>query len=191
MERALREVHGSLLVAVPRELAKRRGWKAGDRMLFGETKAGVVLDRAEPERGIAYTVGYEGRTLDEFLTLVKGRDIRRVIDVRERPLSRKRGFSKRELEHALGREGIGYVPLRELGSPSPARRDYRSGGSFRVFARRYQAHLGSQRPSLEILRALSAEAPSAILCFERDWQACHRSVLASYLGGEGFRLEHL
>ncbi len=160
-------------------------------MSFEETKAGVLMDRAGPERGITYTVGYEGRTLDEFLSLVKGRDVRRVIDVRERPLSRKRGFSRRELEKALEGRGIGYVPLRELGSPRTARQEYRSGGTFQVFAKRYQAHLGSQRPSLEILKALSTETPSAILCFERDWRACHRSMLASYLQGEGFRLEHL
>lgn len=191
MERASREIPGSLLAIVPREIAKRKGWRVGDRMSFEETKGGVMLDRTRDSRKVVYTLGYEGRSLEGFLALLKERKVRRVIDVRELPLSRKKGFSRRQLQSALAQTGVGYVPIRALGSPRAIRREYRAGGSFEAFSRKYDSHLEANQPSLVTLRTLSAEMPSAILCFERDWRACHRSMLASFLLREGFRLEHL
>jgi len=40
-----------------------------------------------------FTVGYEGRTLPQFVRLLRDQGITRVIDVRERPVSRRKGFS--------------------------------------------------------------------------------------------------
>jgi uncharacterized protein (DUF488 family) len=44
-----------------------------------------------------FTIGYEGRDIDEFVICLKDFNITRLIDVRELPLSRKRGFSKSTL----------------------------------------------------------------------------------------------
>ncbi len=159
-------------------------------MAFEETEEGVKLDRATGGR-VVFTVGYEGRTLDEFLTMVRENHIQRIVDVRELPLSRKKGFSRGQLQRALEDRGVAYLPMRELGSPRHVRQEYKSGGDFGEFSRKYRTHLDSQRPSLVALRALSSEMSSAILCYERDWKTCHRSMLASFLQDEGFRLEHL
>lgn len=40
-----------------------------------------------------YTIGYEGRSLPQFIGLLKERGVQRLLDVRERPLSRRKGFS--------------------------------------------------------------------------------------------------
>jgi len=56
-----------------------------------------------------FTIGYEGADLDLFLgTLVKA-GISHVIDVRDVPASRKRGFSKNALAAALNAQGIAYT----------------------------------------------------------------------------------
>lgn len=39
-----------------------------------------------------YTVGYEGLALDELLDRLRHERIDRLIDIRELPLSRRRGF---------------------------------------------------------------------------------------------------
>jgi uncharacterized protein (DUF488 family) len=44
-----------------------------------------------------FTIGYEGRNIDEFVKILQHSHIRRVVDIREIPLSRKRGFSKTKL----------------------------------------------------------------------------------------------
>ena len=53
-----------------------------------------------------YTVGYEGRTLPQFVRLLREHGITRLVDVRERPASRKPGFSALPLLDALRKVGI-------------------------------------------------------------------------------------
>ena len=64
-----------------------------------------------------YTIGYEGRALDELIAILASHRIERVIDVRDLPLSRRRGFSKTPLGTALRGAGIDYVHVREAGNP--------------------------------------------------------------------------
>ena len=62
-----------------------------------------------------YTVGYEGLDIDSFLSLLAENDIETVVDVREMPLSRKPGFSKKSLEAVLNLSGREYVHMVALG----------------------------------------------------------------------------
>jgi hypothetical protein len=53
--------------------------------------------------------------------------VERLVDVRELPLSRRRGFSKTALGDALRHAGIEYVHVRALGNPKPNRERYWAG----------------------------------------------------------------
>jgi uncharacterized protein (DUF488 family) len=57
------------------------------------------------------TIGYEGLDIDAFMSLLAENDIETVVDVREMPLSRKPGFSKKALEAALNLSGRDYVHM--------------------------------------------------------------------------------
>jgi uncharacterized protein (DUF488 family) len=59
------------------------------------------------------------------LSLLSQHGIETVVDIRELPLSRKRGFSKNALATALYLAGLGYIYLRALGCPKPVRDRYR------------------------------------------------------------------
>ena len=61
-----------------------------------------------------YTIGYEKARLDDVVAALKGAGVATLIDVRDRPISRRPGFSKRQLAAALEEAGIGYVGLRAL-----------------------------------------------------------------------------
>ncbi|MDR1430587.1 MAG: DUF488 domain-containing protein, partial [Propionibacteriaceae bacterium] len=50
-----------------------------------------------------------------------------LVDVRQTPISRKRGLSKTALGAALSEAGIDYIHLRELGNPRDNRDGYRQG----------------------------------------------------------------
>jgi len=192
MERTILEVHGSLHVAIPKEIARARGWKAGDRVSFREADGSLVLRVVTPFEGkCAFTIGYQGRSPDGFVDALKHHHICKVIDVRERPLSRRRGFSKVALSANLQRAGIEYFPFPELGSPTAIRQVYREAGDFATFEKGYREHLETRARELRQLRALVAEEPSAILCYEQDWTECHRSILSDYLEKEGFTVVHL
>jgi len=68
-------------------------------------------------RSHLFTVGYEGRQLDELLAILQDAAVDTVIDIRQLPLSRRRGFSKTPLAEALRGAGIEYVHVRAAGNP--------------------------------------------------------------------------
>lgn len=123
-----------------------------------------------------FTVGYEGKTLDEFLVILLAAGVQRVVDVRELPLSRKRGFSKTALASALADHGIEYVHVRVAGNPY---RDQRHDIESCLAA--YREHLRMNPEALEEVAEALKDCRAALLCVERDHALCHRSVLASRL----------
>lgn len=132
-----------------------------------------------------FTIGYEGVTQPEFLATLAGAGVARVIDVRALPLSRRPGFSKTPLKNALAEVGIDYVHLKALGTPPEGREAARKGRHDEL-KRIYVGQLelpeaivaGSQ------MRELAAEKPSALLCFERAPEGCHRSLLLKAIASD-------
>ncbi len=65
---------------------------------------------------IVYTIGYDGRSIEEFLEILKYFGIERIIDVRRWNKSVKRPiYSGGSLREILGRHGIDYHWLPDLG----------------------------------------------------------------------------
>ncbi|MEA2999771.1 MAG: hypothetical protein QOH04_684 [Sphingomonadales bacterium] len=126
-----------------------------------------------------FTIGYEGKTLDEFLGELKRAGVQGVIDVRAVAASRRPGFSKTALANALKERGVDYLHLRPLGTPAAGREAARKGriGEMR---RIYADQLETPEAELALEQALDAasERKAALLCFERDAAGCHRSMLA-------------
>jgi len=140
-----------------------------------------------------YTVGYEGKTLDEVLQTLTTANVRCLVDVRDLPLSRRRGFSKSALSEALAEVGIEYRHIRPLGNPKENRDRYRSGdvqGGAEVYRRRLAN--GSRAALLELAESLDGEA-SCLMCFERDHAVCHRDVIVDALREvrPDLRVQHL
>ena len=52
------------------------------------------------------TFGYEGLDIESFLAVLKKNGITLLVDVRELPLSRKKGFSKTALSAAAEKQGL-------------------------------------------------------------------------------------
>ncbi|MEX2317691.1 MAG: DUF488 domain-containing protein [Pirellulales bacterium] len=67
--------------------------------------------------GKLFTAGYAGHDLDSFLEKLRNNDIQTVVDIRQNPVSRKKGFSRSRLPEFLSDHGIEYVHVRELGVP--------------------------------------------------------------------------
>ena len=125
-----------------------------------------------------FTIGYEGATMDEFVAALRAAGVKRVIDVRALPLSRRPGFSKTPLKGALAEAAIDYVHLRALGTPAEGRAAARAGRHedlCRIYAA--QLDLPEALVAAEELKELAEELPSALLCFERDPAGCHRRLL--------------
>ena len=134
---------------------------------------------SKPQPSFFATIGYEGVSLDEFIVSLQDAGIKRLLDVRELPLSRRKGFSKTSLSAALSSAGIEYVHLRGLGDPKPGRDAARSGDMPR-FRRIFGAHMRTSKAQADLAVAahLVTEGGTCLMCFERDHADCHRSIVA-------------
>lgn len=125
-------------------------------------------------------VGYEGRDIDSFVQDLVCAGISLVVDVRLTPMSRKPGFSKTALGHALGNVGIGYDHRPELGNPKANRAGFGGSAAELNAARAVFAARLAQPPAQDAIDALIRTARServALLCFEADQHRCHRDVV--------------
>jgi uncharacterized protein (DUF488 family) len=132
------------------------------------------------------SIGYERhKDVRDFVQLLREAGVDRLIDVRELPMSRRRGYGKTALGEALGAAGIEYVHMRALGNPKSFRDLYKSG---HVAQGRelYQRHLlGESRFALhDLANLLSDDKRSALMCVEHDPSTCHRTVILEAMRDE-------
>lgn len=104
--------------------------------------------------------------------------MRLIVDVRELPLSRKKGFSKNAMREQLAAQGIGYAHLPSLGCPKKIRDQYRADGDWTRYTRDFLAYLQTQDASVRELAQQARSATACLLCFEADYAMCHRTYVA-------------
>ena len=129
-----------------------------------------------------FTIGYEKATQPELIAALQAAGVRRLIDVRAVPLSRRPGFSKNILKNGLAEAGIDYVHLKALGTPAEGREAARKGRHAeleRIYAG--QLELPEAIVAGAEMRELAAEKPSALLCYEREPSGCHRTLLLRWV----------
>lgn len=126
-----------------------------------------------------FTIGYEGKTVDEFLGALEAAGVELLIDVRAVAASRRPGFSKTTLANSLAERGIGYLHLRPLGTPAAGREAARKGRTAEM-RKIYAGQLETPEAELAMEKALAAalESRSALLCYEAEAAGCHRAMLA-------------
>jgi uncharacterized protein (DUF488 family) len=142
---------------------------------------------------VLFTIGYEKASLRDVLATLTDAGVALLIDVRDRPQSRRAGFSKRQLQAGVEDAGMRYVHLKALGTPAEGREANRTR-QWPRFWRIVEARLGSPEAELDLQRAaaLAAEAPACLLCYEADWRICHRRRVAEILEARhGFTPRHL
>jgi uncharacterized protein (DUF488 family) len=140
-----------------------------------------------------FTIGYEKALLKDVLATLAAAGVATLLDVRDRPISRRPGFSKRQLAAAIEEAGIRYVHLQPLGTPPEGR----LAGRRREWDRFWGIVAEKlARPEAELALQEAAEiaqtAPACLLCYEAGWQNCHRRRVAAILAQRyGFSVRHL
>jgi len=120
-----------------------------------------------------FTIGYEGVMLEDFLVTLDKANIDVLLDVRELPMSRRKGFSKTALTEALAECDIDYRHEKQLGSPKTIRHKLREDSNYKAFFRAFNRHLQKQNGILlELIEELSGNV--ALMCYEKDHTLCHR-----------------
>jgi uncharacterized protein (DUF488 family) len=148
-----------------------------------EARAGGVAPPCTSGPGFL-TIGYEGRTPDGFLGVLRDAGVTLLCDVRNNPWSRKPGFSKRTLAQACAAAGIRYEHLPELGIPQEQRQGLTTPAEHATLFTTYEADtIPRQGAALaRIARwVLEENQRVALLCLERLPQDCHRHCIADAL----------
>lgn len=139
-----------------------------------------------------FTVGYEGLDIDAFMSLLTEHGIETVVDVRELPLSRKPGFSKKALAGVLNVSGLEYVHMVDLGCPKPVRNRYREDGNWKRYTESFLRHLKTKKAAIAELSDLVGSSNCALLCYEASFEFCHRSMVADAVREHcGADIEHI
>jgi uncharacterized protein (DUF488 family) len=133
-------------------------------------------------RATLFTIGYEKLLPDALVAELEAAGVRRVLDVRIRPQSRRPGMSKTRLGALLAEHGIAYESRRELGTPPDIRALFRAGRIDEA-APAFREHVerGVAQDLDDLARELETAPPTALLCLEADPARCHRRVLTDAL----------
>ena len=152
------------------------------------------------------TIGVYGFDRSAFLRALAAARIDVVVDVRQRRGVRGSEYSwanSTRLQEALAEEGVEYLHMKELAPTTEMREaqyreDARRGEGKRsrtalapIYRRLYTEQILDPADLSQLLE-LTAEHRPALLCVERDAEACHRSLIAERLRQEeGVAVRHL
>ncbi len=125
-----------------------------------------------------FTFGYEGLSIDAFIARLKESRVKTIVDVRELPLSRKKGFSKNSFNAALSANGIAYLHAPALGCPKPIRDQYKLDSNWKTYTKDFLKYIKTQDAPLRELVKIAQATPACLVCFEADFSTCHRTFVA-------------
>ncbi len=130
------------------------------------------------------TVGHSTHPIDEFIGILQAHGIRRLVDVRTIPRSRRNPqFNRENLPGSLQSAGIEYHHMPGLGGLRHPRKDSMNTGwrnaSFRGYADYMQTPEFGE--NLDRLIDLASDTATAIMCAEAVPWRCHRSLISDAL----------
>lgn len=153
------------------------------------------------------TIGVYDFSAEAFLGALREAGVRLLIDVRQRRGARGSEYAwanSKRLQAALAEAGIEYEHRRELAPTTELRRlqyreDARRGAGKRTrtelapeYVERYTAEILDRVDLRPLADRLPGAGLAALLCVERDPEACHRSLIAARLAAEhGVAVAHL
>jgi uncharacterized protein (DUF488 family) len=151
---------------------------------WGTSTAATQRCHQRKKKMIVFTIGNSTRPIEEFVELLQSNGIRRLIDIRAIPKSRRNPqFSSDNLAVSLHAAGIAYTHLKALGGLRQPRRDSLNTGWRNASFRGYADYM--QTPEFEeaLNRAIEVARgePTALMCAEALPWRCHRSLVADAL----------
>jgi uncharacterized protein (DUF488 family) len=171
------------------EIEQRKAANAKKLAAFGiaaaVTNGGLVKVIRRGTAVTLYTVGYERRDPDDLISALRDQSVRAIADIRERPTSRKVEFRAPALRALCDDAGIEYQAWPMLGSTAEQREQLHASGNFENFADQFRRHaLQTMTANLARLAESSRRIPTALLCYERLHEDCHRSVIAELVADQ-------
>lgn len=144
------------------------------------------------------TIGFTGKTAEEFFRLLQEAGVRKVIDIRDNRIGQLSGFAKvPDLAFFLGRlGGIAYAYAPELAPLPEIRKAYQRSKDWPAYEAAF-LQLMHERKVPELVDPAAYEGAVALLCSEPGPEKCHRRLVAELLAahwraqGHTMEIRHL
>ena len=148
----------------------------------------------QTQKIVVFTIGHSTRPIEGFIGLLESNGVRRLIDIRTIPKSRRNPqFSADNLAASLHAARIGYVHLKALGGLRHPRKDSVNTGWRNASFRGYADYMQTQEfeDALERAIELARQEPTALMCAEAVPWRCHRSLVSDALVVRGIEVREI
>ena len=134
-----------------------------------------------------YTIGFTGKTAEEFFGLLDSADAKYLVDIRLNNRSQLAGFTKKgNIEFFTEKlTGMTYLEMPMLAPEKEMFREYRKEGDWELYESLYVRLLEERGVTESIDHDLLGDGV-VILCSERTPEKCHRRLAAEFLQANGF-----
>jgi len=145
---------------------------------------------AQPSRIRLFTIGFTGKTAEQFFESLRKAGVRRLVDIRLNNVSQLAGFTKRrDLEYFLRViANIDYVHEQAFAPTKEILDDFKkNNGDWGEYERRFRRLLQERQP-VQHLKPRDFDH-ACLLCSESTPDHCHRRLVAEYLKREWSNVE--
>ena len=152
-----------------------------DLVLRNDPEAIDRIKQSRPSERISLvSIGYEGRSIENYFNALIKSGIGVLCDVRKNPISRKYGFSRSVLGELCEGCGIEYRHYPQLGIPSWERQNLSCQDDYDTLFARYEEEIlpNAQKEIDEISDLVKSRRGVALTCFEANPAQCHRTRVA-------------
>jgi uncharacterized protein (DUF488 family) len=131
---------------------------------------------------LLYTIGTQGRSLEQFITALRQASVDAVIDIRLRNTSQLAGYSKKDDLAFLLREGfhIAYEHRPELGPSDEILDGYHRDHDWGAYEAAFIPLLQERRAEVAGKDIVARYRAPCLLCSEAKPAKCHRRLVAEY-----------
>ncbi len=138
-----------------------------------------------------FTIGYEGKDIDQFLNALVSNQIELLIDIRRNPFSMNFIYIKDALMKELKDVGIDYLHIPELGIESEERKNLNTKADYEKLFEKYRHALPIKEVYINRIIELGTTKRVALLCFEADNNFCHRGEVAKVIKSREYEVVNL
>jgi uncharacterized protein (DUF488 family) len=138
-----------------------------------------------------FTIGFKGRSAENFFRTLKNAGVQKLIDVRRKNASQLAGFTKGpDLRYFLQEcFSIAYEHIPEFGPSGELLKEYQTrlgkkkkdDAAWAYYVERFRDEVLSQVIIERFQKATAGCGAVCLLCSEENSERCHRRLLAEYL----------
>ncbi|MEK7359344.1 MAG: DUF488 domain-containing protein [Planctomycetota bacterium] len=142
-----------------------------------------------------YTIGFTGKSAEEFFTILKQKGIKILLDIRLNNVSQLAGFTKgKDLAYFVKTILNGqYYHNTDLAPTKELLKKYQADENWQSYEKEFVTLLEKRNAETKIKPEL-LKGPTVLLCSEKTAEKCHRRLTAEYLQRKllvDYTIEHL